>query len=238
MSYATRDRSFNRLLASLPPEDNSHLESIGRLEHPHQGRILTSRSASVTDLWFPHAGVVALTVTDATGRSVQTGLIGSEGCVGSEALFDHSAPLPDAIVQIDGPMFVIPAHQMRSALCDRPPIQAALSRFLYGLSLQSLQTVACNRQHSLLARCCRWLLTIQDRVASDELPLTQENLAVLLGSGRPRVNGLLATLERKGLIRRHRGRLRLLTRTGLKASACDCYPLVKSVLTSLDYGSG
>jgi CRP-like cAMP-binding protein len=223
MSYAAQEDSHNRLLASLPREDAVYLASISHLERPIRGRTLTSHSAPAGNVWFPHSGVVALVATDSTGRSVQAGLVGREGGVGLESLFDDAASLPDSVVQIEGSMSVLPAAALRSALCERPAIQIALSRFLYGLSAQSLQTIACNQLHSLLSRCCRWLLTFQDRAARDELPLTQEGLAILLGGGRPRVNALLALLERNDLVRRHRGRIRLLTRSGLEAQSCDCY---------------
>jgi CRP-like cAMP-binding protein len=234
MSYPTQGTVNNQLLASLPRQDAAYLASISRLEQPPQGRTLAGRSLPPGDVWFPHTGVIALVATDAGGRSVQTGLVGREGGVGLEALFGDVAPFPDAVVQIEGAMSVIPANQLRSALAERPVIQTALSRFLYGLSAESLQTVACNRLHSLMSRCCRWLLTIQDRVAGDVLPLTQENLATLLGSGRPRINSLLGILEKRGLVRRQRGRIQLMTRPGLEAHACECYGTVRRTSASLD----
>lgn len=228
MSHALRDVQQNRLLASLPPGDADYLASISRSERPSQGRTLASRSAPANEIWFPHGGAVALIATDATGRCVQTGLIGREGGVGLEAIFDRTGSLPDSVVQIEGPMSVMPADALRQALFERPAIQVALLRFLYNLTAQSLQTIACNRLHDLLSRCCRWLLTLQDQVALDDLPLTQENLATLLGSGRPRINALLAVLEQKGMVRRQRGRIRLVTRSGLEAHACECYDATRN----------
>ena len=173
MSHATQQSSHNRLLASLPPADTKFLASISRVERPAQGQTLTSHSAPVNDIWFPHSGVVALIATDAAGRSVQTGLVGREGGIGLEALFDQTAPLPDSVVQIEGAMSILPASALRQAISERPAIQVAVSRFLYGLSAQSLQTIACNRLHSLMSRCCRWLLTLQDKAGCDDLPLTR-----------------------------------------------------------------
>jgi len=234
MSFTAQTGGPNRLLASLPPEDEAYLASISRLSHPSRGQALTGRSTPGSDVWFPHTGVVALTATDSAGRSVQTGIVGHDGCIGLELAFDTITAPPEASVQIEGSMSVIPASQLRSALTERPLIQEALSRFLYGLAAQSMQTIACNRLHSLPARCCRWLLTFQDRAASDDLPLTQENLATLLGHGRPRVNRLLAGLEKDGLVRRYRGRIRLLNRSGLEKRTCDCYRVVRHISASLD----
>ncbi|MEA2738026.1 MAG: hypothetical protein QOH05_1333 [Acetobacteraceae bacterium] len=213
----------NALLAGLEAEDRALLAAMIRVEHPPLNHILSSRAEPVTEIWFPHDGVVALSVTDNEGRTVQVGVIGAEGCVGLENIFQHTPAMADAWVQIAGAMSVIAASQLRPALEARPAIQAALTRFLYELSTQSLQTVACNRLHSLKARCCRWLLMMQDRTEGDELPLTQENLATMLGSGRPRINVLLGALEQDGLVRRYRGRIRLLTRAGIEGRACECY---------------
>jgi CRP-like cAMP-binding protein len=223
MPITTLERSLNLILASLPAADADFLSSISRSDRPSQGRALTSRFAPTNELWFPHAGAIALFTSDATGRTVQTGLIGREGVVGVEALLGLMSPSLDTAVQIEGPMSVVPADALRPVLPERPAIQSALLRSLHMFSTNSLQTIACNRLHSLMSRCCRWLLTLQDRAERDELPLTQENLATLLGSGRPRINALLANLEEAGLVRRYRGRIRLLTRSGLKAHACGCY---------------
>jgi CRP-like cAMP-binding protein len=143
-------------------------------------------------------------------------------------LFEGMPPLADASVQISGAMSVIPAATVQEALSSDPRIQAALSEFLFILSAQCLQTVACNRLHTLEQRCCRWLLMLLERSGDPDLPLTQDMLATMLGSGRPRINALLAALERDRLLQRFRGRVRLLSRRGLEARACECYrPLLQ-----------
>jgi CRP-like cAMP-binding protein len=214
------------LLAGLQPDDSALLASVSRREHPPLNHLLSSRTEPTTDIWFPHTGVIALSVTDDEGRTVQTGLVGPEGCIGLETMFQSTPAMADGWVQIAGDMSVISASQMRSAIEARPSIQAALARFLYALSAQSLQTVACNRLHSLDTRCCRWLLMMRDRTSDNDLPLTQESLATMLGSGRPRINGLLAALEQDGLLQRYRGRIRLLSLAGLERRACECYRLL------------
>jgi len=220
------DVKVNRLLARLPAEDSFSLLSAIRTERPPQGQVLSTRAELASEVWFPVTGVVALSITDNEGRTVQTAVVGPEGCVGVETLFPNTPALADATVQISGEMSVMPAAVLRSAVESRPAVQAALSRFLFELSAQSLQTIACNRLHTLEARCCRWLLMMHDRTGDDDLPLTQESLATMLGSGRPRINGLLATLEQNGLVRRYRGRVRLLSRSGLERRACECYRLI------------
>jgi CRP-like cAMP-binding protein len=218
---------INELLAGLPMADSTFLASATRSERPLQGKVLSSRGEPATDIWFPNTGVIALSITDREGRTVQTGVVGLEGCVGLETLYPCTPALADATVQVSGDMSVIPATHFRAVLDSRPAVQAAVSRFLYELSAQSLQTIACGRLHSLEARCCRWLLMMQDRTGADEVPLTQESLATMLGSGRPRINGLLAMLELSGLVRRYRGRIGLLSRSGLEQRACECYRVLR-----------
>jgi CRP-like cAMP-binding protein len=213
----------NHLLAGLRTEDRVLLAPNMRTEHPPAKHVLSSRSDPATDIWFPNTSVVALSVTDDEGRTVQTGVVGSEGCIGLETMFSGTPVMADAWVQIAGEMSVISVTHLRSAWEARPSIQSALLRSMFTLLAQSLQTVACNRLHSLEARCCLWLLMIWDRTGDNDLPLTQESLATMLGSGRSRINALLAAVERDGLVRRYRGRIRLLSRAGLERRACECY---------------
>jgi CRP-like cAMP-binding protein len=219
----------NQLLARLSAETGGNLASVMRSEHPAQGAVLSTRSEAAAEIWFPNTAVIALSITDDEGRTVQTGMVGSEGCVGLETLYPPTSTLADAAVQISGEMSVIPAAHLRLALETTPAIQATIFQFLYNLSAQSLQTVACNRLHDLESRCCRWLLMLGDRTDDNDLPLTQESLATMLGGGRPRINGLLALLERDGLVRRFRGRIRLMSRSGLEARACECYRLLRQM---------
>jgi CRP-like cAMP-binding protein len=221
---------MNALLASFLAADGGALASVIRSERPPHGQVLSRRSEPATEVWFPVSGVIALSITDRQGRTVQTGMVGLEGCVGLETVYTQTLALADATVQIPGEMLVIPAVYLWSALQSKPTMQAALLQFLFDLSAQSLQTIACNRLHSLDARCCRWLLMMQDRTGADELPLTQEALATILGSGRPRINGLLATLELDGLVRRYRGRIRLSSRSRLERRACECYSALSHAL--------
>jgi CRP-like cAMP-binding protein len=221
----------NALLSSILADDDGALAPVIRSERPPQGQLLSSQTELADpmgrdvgcDVWFPVSAVIALSITDHQGRSAQTGVVGLEGCVGLEALYPQMPALADATVQIQGEMLVIPAAHLRSVAASRPAVQAILLRSLYDLSARSLLTIACNRLHSLEARCCCWLLTMRDRTGDDDLPLTQEALATILGSGRPRINSLLAALERDGLVRRYRGRIRLASRATLERRACECY---------------
>lgn len=226
--HAMHANRVNELLAALQDEDRSLLASALRIERPPLNLQLSRRNQPTNDIWFPHDGVIALSVTDHGGRTVQAAVVGSEGCIGLENIFLDTLALTDASVQIAGYMSVIAAPALRAAVATRPLIQSTLTRFLYDLSAQSLQTIACNRLHTLEARCCRWLLMMRDRTSNDVLPMTQERLAAMLASGRPRINALLSSLENNGLLVRHRSRICLLHRPGLEARACECYRILSS----------
>jgi CRP-like cAMP-binding protein len=191
--------------------------------------VLSSRAEPATDIWFPHRAVVTLTVTDGEGRSAQTGVVGPEGCVGAETLFGQRPALADAAVQIEGPISVISTRQLRPALLTRPAIGVALAACLQDLALQATQICACNRLHTLESRCCGWLLLLRARAGKDDLGLTQENLAALLGGGRSRINVILGALERAGLVRRRRGRIQVRSPDGLMARACECHRIIDKV---------
>src|SRR6201995_3762475 len=110
----------SHLLARLSAETKGNLASVTRLEHPAQGVLLSTKSESPTKIWFPNSGVSALSITDGEGRTVQTGIVGSEGCVGLETLFPPTPILADAAVQVSGEMSVIPAPSLRLALQSTP----------------------------------------------------------------------------------------------------------------------
>lgn len=217
----------NRWLAALLPEDRAALLACSRVEHAARGQVLSGRGHPSAGVWFPHGGVIALTLAEDGRRSVQAGLVGAEGCAGLERVFPHMPAMAEAVVQIPGAMTVVPAAALRAAAEARPHVQAVFARFLFALSAECLRTVACNRLHSLDARCCRWLLMLHDRTGEADLPLTQEALATMLGSGRPRINALLARMEQDGLLRRLRACIRLHSRRGLERRSCECYRLVQ-----------
>lgn len=218
MSYSKRTSLRNTLLAQLSPEDASALAASSRTEHAAVGRALTGQ-----EVWFPHTCLISLTWTDVAGRTVQTGLVGPEGCLGLQAAFRVPDPVPDATVQIEGTMSVVQASVLRDAFVKRPSLQVALSEWLVWMAMQPLRVVACNQLHDLFARTCRWLLTMRERSGSDNLPVTQETLAQLLGGGRPRINQLLSSMEADGLLVRRRGGIQLMNLPALEGRACDCY---------------
>jgi CRP-like cAMP-binding protein len=233
MQPLSRRYPANVLLATLPAATRHALAPLLRTQTMAQGAVLTRRLRSVTHAWFPHAGLISLTISTADGRMVEVAAIGREGAAGLEAALEPSIALCDSTVQIAGEFSVIRTDHLRSVAAADPAMETGLCRYLRALTAQLQQSVVCNSLHRLDQRCCRWLLTAQERSGSDELPLTQEALAATLGVARPGVSSALRELERAGLIRHQRGRIAILNRAGIAARACECHATVDRVWSRL-----
>jgi CRP-like cAMP-binding protein len=209
-----------------------------RVEQIAQGAVLIRRFRPVTHVWFPHHGLISLMISTEEGRMAEAAAVGREGAVGLEAAFEPSIALSDSVVQIAGEFTVIRAEHVRTMLAAHPPAATVMARYGRGLTAQLQQSIACNALHRLDERCCRWLVTAQTRAGTDELPLTQETLAGILGAGRPGVSIVLRSLEEAGLISRRRGRILIQDRAGLVARACECDDAIARICGRLGLGAG
>ena len=162
-------------------------------------------------------------LSDDDGATIEVGMIGAEGMVGLPALLGGKISAQHVVIQIPGS-----ALRMNAALCktgfdQSATIRATFLRFTEGILNLSAQTAACNRLHAIDQRCARWLLMAFDRTQSDVMPMTQEFLSSMLGVRRAGVTEAAGELQRSGLIRYQHGRITLIDREGLEASACECY---------------
>jgi CRP-like cAMP-binding protein len=233
MLLTSRHVSDNILLGHLTASGRAALSPWLRTERLVQGTALTRRWRPVTHVWFPIVGLVSLVVALEDGRMAEAAAIGREGGVGLEAAFEPSVALSDSVVQIGGEFSVIRADNLRSVVAAHPSVAVNFSRYGRVLTAQLEQSVACNNLHRLEARCCRWLITAKDRSGVDELPVTQERLAGILGAGRPGISLVLSALERAGLIRQRRSRVQILDRAGLLARACECHEVIVQMSSRL-----
>lgn len=219
----------NRLLASLKPADRAILEPTMTVVQLSRGEVLFDAGEDVTHSYFPGPGVVASLVIDmADGRAVEAATVGREGAVGGIISAGHKPAYARAVVQIGGTALRIETSALENAKERSGAIRDLFSRFADTLLAQTMQSVACNALHPLDARLCRWLLTTHDRVDSDEISLTQEYLAEMLGVQRTTVSGVARHLQERGLISNMRGRMVILDRPGIEACACECYRTVQS----------
>ena len=217
----------NVLLLSIPNREYNlirpHLEYVD-LEHHN---LLHTRGDQIESAFFPNDGMVSLVVSTSDGRSVEVGIVGREGMVGTPLAVGLRRAPYDAIVQIPGNAMAINARHLNSQLTSTPRLWLALTRFVLMQGLQMAQVAACNRLHELEQRLARWLLMCQDRIDSEMLYLTHEFLAQMLGTGRPSVSLAIGMLEHAGFIENIRGTIKIRNRKSLEDSACECYRVIQ-----------
>lgn len=214
----------NRLLACLKPAERSIIEPLMAVVLLNRGDVLFDPGDDVTHTYFPGPGVVAsLVVTMSDGRAVEAATIGREGAVGGIVSAGNKPAFARAVVQIGGTALRMETLALEAAKERSSVIRDLFSRYADTLIAQTMQSVACNALHPIDARLCRWLLTTHDRVDSDEIALTQEYLAEMLGVQRTTVSGVARLLQERGLIAYSRGRMVILDRPGIEQCACECY---------------
>ena len=220
-------RIGNRLLAQLPPPLFDCLKpSLQRLPLG-AGRRLFCAHEPIRTLYFPESGMVSLAVTLKSGESLDVDVVGSDGVVGFPGLDRDAAMGCDAVVQIAGVALQADADAMRRLMASEEPARELMGRFTQWMLRRSMQSAACLAFHPVKARCARWLLVTHDLVARDELPLTHDRLARLLGVRRASVTLELGALEAAGLITHSRGRVVARNRSGLERASCECYAAIR-----------
>jgi CRP-like cAMP-binding protein len=217
----------NRFLKALPEASLKrllpHLESVELA----RGERLYARGAAAEFVYFVERGLVSMLLTMGDGRKVEVSVAGADGLVGLAGLLAASETLLEAIVRIPGRALRIRAERLRAeAERDRPV--ADTTRQYVALSLaHSAQIAACNRLHNLDQRVCRWLLAAYDSVQGHVIPVTHEQLAVMLGVQRPGVTVVARTLRNAGLIDYSVGKVTVLDRARLEARSCECYAAMR-----------
>jgi CRP-like cAMP-binding protein len=225
---ALDDATRNRLLAGLLSAEYQRLLPELQYVDLALGEVVYESSGALQHVYFPTTAVVSLLYTMEDGSTAEMGLTGNDGVVGI-ALFLGGDTTPNrAVVQIAGGAVRMRAKVLQGEFARGGPLQHLLLRYTQALITQISQTAVCNRLHSVEKRLCRWLLLSHDRVRSDELLMTQEFLANMLGGRRESVTVAAARLQDAGLIQYARGHIRVLDRAGLEAAACECYRIVKA----------
>lgn len=218
----------NQILNTLPAEDfariSAHLEPV---ELP-LGKYLYQSLEPITHVYFPNNAVASIVATTSEGRSTEVGIIGHEGAVGLDVLMSVDASPNECMIQIPGDGLRIPTAVLRDEFKLCGTVHTALMHFIHKLIVQISQTTLCNRLHLVEERLSRWLLMSHDRVGGDEISLTQEFLAIMLGVNRPSVSISAGTLQNKGYIKYSRGHITVLNRQALEKLTCECYRIVKN----------
>ncbi|MGB7924925.1 MAG: Crp/Fnr family transcriptional regulator [Pyrinomonadaceae bacterium] len=223
----TSARTGNRLLDRLPGEElealRPHLE---RVELAH-GQTLIMPDEPIPYLYFPVTALASLVTLLEDGSTVEAGSVGREGMVGIPVLLDAATTPMQTVAQIPGQALRVRAGAFKEEFDKDGALHKLLHRYIHTLFVVASQSAACNRRHRVEARLCRWLLMSSDGVGSNELGLTQEFLATMLGVRRAGVTEAALMLQEAGLIDYTRGRIRILKRERLEATTCECYGMVK-----------
>ena len=219
----------NDILAALPLRDieplRPHLHHITLLS----GQALHEPNSPITDVFFVDEGVVSLAADTDDNARVEVGLTGREGLVGASVVLNPEPYSPHrAFTEIRGGAYRMSTTEFRSAIDRFATLRDRCQRFVETLMAQSSQVAACNVRHNLPERLARWLLMIRDRVDSDNLPVTQEFLSVMLGVRRSGVSVAASTLQSRELIRVQRGYVTILDCGGLATASCDCYRAIQA----------
>jgi CRP-like cAMP-binding protein len=221
------DPRTNQLLAALPDGEwlrwQSHLELVSM----PLGQVLYEPGATLSHVYFPTNSIVSLLYVMENGASAEIAVVGNEGIVGISLFMGGESTPSRAVVQSAGEGFRVRAQMMKEEFNRAGPVLHLFLRYTQALITQMAQTAVCNRHHSLDQQLCRWLLLSLDRLSNNELVMTQELIANMLGVRREGVTEGALKLQQDGLIRYARGRITILDRSGLEKRTCECYAVVK-----------
>ncbi len=220
-------RPGNLLLRCLTPQVLGSLRPHLREVDLAVGTVLAEAGQEVASVYFPNSGAVSLVVEMSCGDTIETAMIGLDGAVNALASIDHKLSLTKALVVLPGTAMTIGIGRFRDCCNEHASLRELMARHIQVLVGEIQQTAACNSLDGVEARLARWLLRARDLAQADELPLTQEAMAQMLGVRRPTVSMIASTLQRAGLIEYRRGRVRIINAEALEDSACECYATVR-----------
>jgi CRP-like cAMP-binding protein len=222
------DPRANGLLAAL--SDAEWQRWRGALEPVDMplGQVLCESGDTLSHAYFPTTAIVSHLYVMENGASAEIAIVGNEGIVGVSLFMGGQSTLSRAVVQSAGQGFRLKSQALKDEFDRAGPVLRLLLRYTQALLTQMAQTAVCNRHHSLDQQLCRWLLLSLDRLQGDDLVMTQELIANMLGVRREGVTEAAVKLQKDGLIRYARGHIRVLDRPGLEARSCECHAVVKA----------
>ena len=226
MGLAVDPRS-NRLLAALPDAEwKRWLPQLEPVDMP-LGQVLYESGSRLAHVYFPTISIVSLLYVMEDGASAEIAVVGNEGIVGISLFMGGESTPSRALVQSAGRGFRLRADVMLQEFNRAGPVLHLLLRYTQALITQMAQTAVCNRHHSVDQQLCRWLLLSLDRLDTNDLVMTQELIANMLGVRREGVTEAAGHLQHAGLIHYRRGHLTVIDRAGLEQRTCECYAVVK-----------
>ena len=223
----------NHLLAALPAEEFERLAAHLELVPMLLGDILYVPGGQMQHAYFPTTAIVSLHYVMESGASAESAGVGNEGVVGVSLYMGGDTTPSSAVVQTAGYAYRLPGRLLKQEFSRGGLMQNLLLRYAQALITQTFQTAACNRHHSVDQQLCRWLLLTLDRRTSNDLVMTQELVASMLGVRREGITQAAGSLQLAGFISYRRGHISVLDRAGLETRTCECYAVVKKELGRL-----
>jgi CRP-like cAMP-binding protein len=222
-----RNHIHNEILLGLPRKECEALLPKLELVRLKVHQVLHETGDTLKSVYFCNSGMISILSVFPDGKSVEVGLVGKEGFIGLPLVAGFKTAPNRAIAQIDGTAFRVDGETLVSFFQQCPKLERSLQQFSQITAMQIAQIAACNRLHEVHERLARWLLMCADRVGSNEVPLTQEFLAQMLGTRRSSVTVAAGILQRAGLITHGRGDVRIVDRRQLEEAACECYGIMQ-----------
>ena len=217
----------NHLLAALPVAEFERLKPHLELVHLPLGDVLCESGGRLSYVYFPTSTIISLHYILENGASSEIAGVGNEGMLGISLFMGGETTPSWATVQTGGYGYRLKAAIMMQEFNNGGPVQRLLLRYAQALITQISQTAVCNRHHTIEQQLCRWLLLTLDRLNSQELIMTQELIASMLGVRREGITEAAGKLQQAGIIHYRRGHITVLDRAGLKTHVCECYDVVK-----------
>lgn len=224
---------MNAILSALSEKSTARVVADGMLAEVALRDEIYQSEQTIRDVYFPLDSVLSIVARMRDGSEIEVGTIGREGMSALPLLLGASSTANFSYCQVRGRAIKISSELFRELAADDAGFRQLLDRYLQAYVNMLGQLAACNRLHSIYERCSRWLLMTRDRVTSDAIPLTQEFLAMMLGTGRSGVAIAAATLQQAGYIRYAHGIINILDRPGLESAACECYAIARDQFDGL-----
>ena len=221
------DPSLNQLLASMPLPEWQRIEPLLEPVNLALGQVLQESGGKMSHVYFPIDAIVSLLYVLESGASAEIAVVGNEGLLGIPLLMGGDTTTSRAVVQSAGRAYRLRAADMKEEFNRSGPVLHLVLRYTQALITQMSQTAVCNRHHSLDQQLARWLLMSLDRLTNNELVMTQELIANMLGVRREGVTEAALKLQKLGFIRYARGHITVLNHAGLEERVCECYGVVK-----------
>jgi CRP-like cAMP-binding protein len=229
----THDPRQNHLLAALPASDYARIVPHLELVPMPLGKVLYESGSELRHVYFPTSSIVSLLYVMEDGASAEIAVVGNDGVIGV-ALFMGGETTPNrAVVQSAGHAYRLQGKLLKEEFKRFGELHHLLLRYTQALLTQMAQTAVCNRHHTLDQQFCRWLLMSLDRLPSNELVMTQELIANMLGVRREGVTEAAGNVQKAGLINYSRGKITVIDRPGLEARVCECYAVVRKEFARL-----